>query len=296
VPAGGYEFDIATTLTRIAGTTDEIRFRGEIHDGWDIMGNANGGYLMALAASGLREIADRPDPVTVTAHYLAPAPAGPIEVRGSLVKTGKRFATVAGSLVSAPGPDGEPGRELIRVMAAFGDLAATADGYTRMDGMAPDLPPFAQSPSRRGAPTGPGASPGLSPGVSPAASSPALMDRLDVRLRPGDLGFAHGVKTGSPSIAGWFGFADGRPVDTLALLLVADAFPPPVFNIEMPPGWVPTVELTVHVRGVPAPGPLRCRFATRFIQGGYLEEDGEVWDSAGRLVAMSRQLALVPRP
>lgn len=276
--SGPYAFDLATALTPLddgdRATAGAGRFAGEIHDGWDIMGNANGGYLMALAAAGLRQIADRPDPVTVTAHYLAPAPAGPVEVRGQLVKSGKRFGTVAGSLVAA---DGE--RELIRVMAAFGDLSSTADGYTRMDGMPPDLPPFEDSPARRMA----------------GGGAPALMDRLDVRLRPGDLGFAEGMKTGSPSIAGWFGFADGRPVDTLALLLVADAFPPPVFNIEMPPGWVPTVELTVHVRGVPEPGPLRCRFATRFIQGGYLEEDGEVWDSAGRLVAMSRQLALAPR-
>ena len=33
---------------------------------------------------------------------------------------------------------------------------------------------------------------------------------------------------------GWFEFADGRPIDSLALLLVADAFPPPVFNIDIP--------------------------------------------------------------
>jgi len=58
---------------------------------------------------------------------------------------------------------------------------------------------------------------------------------------------------------------------------------------------VPTVELTVHVRGIPAPGPLQCRFSTRFVQGDSFEEDGEVWDSAGRLVALSRQLALLAR-
>jgi hypothetical protein len=40
--------------------------------------------------------------------------------------------------------------------------------------------------------------------------------------------------------------------------------------------------------------PLRVQHALR--DGRILEEDGEVWDDSGRLVAQSRQLALVPRP
>jgi hypothetical protein len=32
------------------------------------------------------------------------------------------------------------------------------------------------------------------------------------------------------------------------------------------------------------------------MSGGYLEEDAEVWDSAGRLVALSRQLARATSP
>jgi hypothetical protein len=58
---------------------------------------------------------------------------------------------------------------------------------------------------------------------------------------------------------------------------------------------VPTLEMTVHVRDVPAPGALRSTFRTRFVTNGLFEEDGEVWDSTGRLVAISRQLALVAR-
>jgi acyl-CoA thioesterase len=35
-------------------------------------------------------------------------------------------------------------------------------------------------------------------------------------------------------------------------------------------------------------------FRSRFVQGGFLDEEGEVWDAAGRLVAQSRQLGLTP--
>ena len=59
--------------------------------------------------------------------------------------------------------------------------------------------------------------------------------------------------------------------------------------------WTPTVELTTHVRARPAPGWLRCRFSTHFIAGGFLEEEGELWDETDRLVAHFRQLALLPR-
>ena len=44
--------------------------------------------------------------------------------------------------------------------------------------------------------------------------------------------------------------------------------------------------------GMPFPDPA-CRATTRFVSNGYHEEDFEIWDSAGTLVAQSRQLALI---
>jgi acyl-CoA thioesterase len=263
------EFDRATESTPIGDGT----FAGEIEDGWDINGNANGGYLLALAVRAMRDAAGRSDPISVTAHYLAPGRPGPVTIETATVKSGRQLATMTGSMRS-----GE--REILRVLGAFGDVAAMSGGYAHVVGSPPDLPPRDQCVVRS---------------AQPGIVNIGLMRRLRVHLHPDHARRDDGSVSGRPVMEGWFDFADGRPIDTLALMLAVDAFPPPVFNIDLPVGWVPTVELTAHVRAVPAPGPLRCRFHTEFVQNGFLQEDGEVWDSSGMLVAQSRQLALVPR-
>lgn len=254
-------------------TEDHSTFVGEIEDGWDINGNANGGYLLALAGAAMREASGRPDPLTISAHYLAPGKPGPISVSTEVVKSGRQLATMTGSLRS-------PDRELVRVLGSFGDVAAMGGGFRHIAGEPPSLPPRDECVLRD---------------KHTGIVTVSLMNRLRVWLRPEDASFQQGNKSGRATIEGWLEFVDGRPIDSLALLLVVDSFPPPVFNIDMPAGWVPTVELTVHIRGIAAPGPVRCRFHTEFVQNGFLQEDGEVWDSEGNLVAQSRQLALLPR-
>jgi hypothetical protein len=266
LPAVAEGFQQATASERL----DEGRYAAAVHDGWDIGGHANGGYVLAIAGRAMADAAGRA-PLTITAHYLAPAPAGPCEVRVEPVRTGGRLSTYTGSLAQAD-------RELIRLLGTFG--APRRDGGRYLDGAPPDLPPYEEC------------EPAGDPNQPPY---PNLASRLGVRLRPGDGGFRAGRPTGRSEITGWFAFVGEEPIDEIALLLVADAFPPAVFNTDLDVGWVPTVELTVHVRAVPAPGPLRCRFTSRFIADGLLDEDGEMWDSSGTLVAQSRQLALTPR-
>lgn len=50
---------------------------------------------------------------------------------------------------------------------------------------------------------------------------------------------------------------------------------------------------TPHLRAHPAPGWLACRAGTRHVANGFHEEDFEIWDSTGQLVAQSRQLAML---
>ena len=59
-------------------------------------------------------------------------------------------------------------------------------------------------------------------------------------------------------------------------------------------GWAPTVQLQVLVRALPAPGWCLVEARASEVAGGWVDEDYRIWDSTGRLVAQSRQLARVP--
>lgn len=266
----GTDFAMATQVAE----RGDGRYDAAIAQGWDIVGNTNGGYLLSIAGRAMAAAAGRPDPVSVTAHYLAPGRPGPATVDTTVVRSGRRFATVRATMSAGD-------RDLLAVLGTFGDLSGGDGGEDglHVDGGPPDLPP-----------------PGQCHLVVPAEPfPPPFMGHVELRLHPDDAGFLQGQRSGSPQMRGWFRLPEDEPVDTIGLLTAVDAFPPTIFNADLPVGWTPTLELTAHVRARPVPGWLACRFTTRFVTGGFLEADGEVWDRTGRLVAQSRQLALVPR-
>ncbi|MGW5638763.1 thioesterase family protein [Streptomyces sp. NPDC003832] len=269
---GDSEFDRDTALTRREPGVYDI----DLSDGWTIINAVNGGYLLAVLGRALADALPHADPFTVSAHYLTASQPGPAVVRTSVLRTGRTLSTGQASLLQYD----EQGREVerIRVLASYGDLDALPDDV-RTTALPPAIPPMDQC-------FGPQDSPAPIPGSS------AITDRLMIKLDPATLGWALGAPSGKGEMRAWFGLADGRDADPLSLLLAVDALPPTAFELGIK-GWVPTVELTVHVRARPAPGPLRISVTTRNLAGGFLEEDAEVWDSADRLVAQSRQLARV---
>jgi acyl-coenzyme A thioesterase PaaI-like protein len=237
------------------------------------VGNANGGYLLALCARAMGAALDRPDPVTVSAHYLAPGRPGPVRVGVEVVKQGRTFGTATAALVAGDRP-------LLQALGTFGDLGGDGQPGTELvDQEPPRMPPPDECVVV----------------VATETFPPPFMGQVELRLHPEDAHFLGGHPSGQPLMRGWFRLRDDEPTDTTALLCAVDAFPPTVFNAHLPVAWTPTVELTAHLRARPEPGWLRCRFATHFVSGGFLEADGEIWDGADRLVAQSRQLALVPR-
>ncbi|MFI6617749.1 thioesterase family protein [Streptomyces sp. NPDC050528] len=267
---GDSEFDRDTAVTRRTPGVYDI----DLSPGWTIISAVNGGYLLAVLGRALADALPHSDPFTISAHYLTASQPGPAVIRTDTVRTGRTLSTGQASLFQYD----EEGREIerIRVLASYGDLDTLPDDI-RTTARPPVFPPMDQCF-------------GPEDGPAPVSGSSAIADRLMLKLDPSTLGWALGAPSGKGEMRSWFGLADGRDADPLSLLLTVDALPPTAFEIGLK-GWVPTVELTVHVRARPAPGPLRVSITTRNLAGGFLEEDAEVWDTEDRLVAQSRQLA-----
>jgi len=84
-----FRFDEAT---RVDANHDGT-FSARVHDGWDIGGNANGGYLLALVSAAMCKATDRSLPVAISCHYLGPVNDADVVIETRVVKTGKTFAT-----------------------------------------------------------------------------------------------------------------------------------------------------------------------------------------------------------
>jgi acyl-coenzyme A thioesterase PaaI-like protein len=267
--ATGGRFATDTQLTAAGGGV----FTGALSDGWAIGAVPNGGYVMGVACRALSLALDLPHVASVTGHYLAPTEAGPVRIETEILRRGRRLSTATARLI-------QRGEERVRFTGVLTDLALN-NGPDIDLAAAPALPavedcvPMAQLIPR---PT-------------------AIHDQLVARLDPATAThWRDGDRNVPAEVRAWLGFSDGAAPDVFALPLFADALPPPVFRRVGFTGWVPTVELTVHVHRAPTPGLLRACFATRHVTGGLLHEDGKLWDSSGRLVALSRQLAVLTPP
>ena len=81
--------------------------------------------------------------------------------------------------------------------------------------------------------------------------------------------------------------------DQFCLSFYSDILPPVVSNKYGPLGWIPTITLTTHIRQLPSTSELYADFRATDINKGYFEQDCNIWDLNGNLVASSRQLTRI---
>ncbi|MEO7448731.1 MAG: thioesterase family protein [Humibacillus sp.] len=264
---------------RLEPAEDPTRRTGNFSADWMIGNAVNGGFVMAagLAALGQHLAADpaertpHPDPVVLSAYFMTASAPGPFTATTELMRTGRMLSTGQISL-SQPGADGAP-VERMRAIGSFGDLSGVE---TLSQASPPDMPPPERCLSAQQAPP-------------EFLATMHFLDRLDLRIDPATAGWAMGKPSGRGEIRGWMRMADAREPDTTLLMMALDALPPVAFDLGIL-GWTPTLEFTGHIRRRPESGWLQVALSSHNVGGGMMEEDATIWDSAGHLVAQSRQL------
>lgn len=258
------EFDTDTALTHEEGSSI---WRGSLTDRWGIGAGANGGYIASFPIRSMLEASPFPAPLSMTTYFLQRPVTGPIELVVDTTHHGRGHA-----FLRAVGT-----QEHGAVVSAMGVFASKRRrGELHLSEAHPPAVPGPEESADRSRPT-----------ANPGAT---LLDRYDFRLPVDQPEPPVPGQTGGPMLAqGWLRLKD-RALDDLAVPLFMDSLIPPVF-FGAGFGMAPTIELTVHWRDAPGDGWHLGSFLSRFLQGGYVEEDGELWSEDGRLVAQSRQIS-----
>ncbi len=264
------ELDKGIALTFIS----DGRYAAHVDPAWFVLTGPHGGYVAALlvrAVEAAVAAADdaQPKPIrSLSVHYLLPATEGPAEIEVDITRTGRSLSFVEVRL-----RQGE--RLVAHGLAALG-AGRGAEGFQDA-GPAAHIPPAETLPS---------------PSPPPGFPAPPMAQRLDYRPVEPKPFFS-----GAPAeFWCWLRLADSRPVDAAVLALYVDAMIPTLFLRSTVPVAVPTVDLTVHFRSPPQSaykGWCLGHVRTIAVADGFAEEDCEIYDDAGVLLAQSRQLGLV---
>jgi hypothetical protein len=259
-------FATVTALTPIG----ENRFAAEVSAEWTINAKPNGGYLLAMLARAAVESTPHPHVLTASAHYVRSPEPGPVDIDVQVLRIGRSASQVRARMMQ----DGQDCVESLVTTSTVPD----ADTKPFWSGGLPELWPAGFDDCVR------------IPGRSPNGMRVALADQVELRIDPVTLGFAAGRPGGGGALRGWLALPAGETFDPVSLVFAVDSFPPGTFEVEVT-GWVPTLELTVYVRALPVPGPVRVLQKAQLVDGQRVDEACFVWDSSGRLVAQGTQLA-----
>jgi acyl-CoA thioesterase len=255
------------------------RHRAELGDAWWIGPGPNGGYMAAVLLRAITAaVGDAARaPRSLTVHYVRRPERGPAEIHTTIERAGRSLSTVSARLMQHD--------RLVAVALAALSAPRRTERLLALPAVGlPAVIPLARAErwhAREG---------------TPAAG---FHEQFEMRWAVPEMPWSG---SSTARAAAWVRLAEPREIDAGVVALFADALPPAVFSAARDwndVGPVPTVDLTVHFR---TPLPLAhvatddfllCHFTTRALSEGFLEEDGEIWTTDGRLVAQSRQLAIL---
>jgi acyl-CoA thioesterase len=262
------KFDQDTRVTEV----DPGVFDGHVNRDWWIVFGPNGGFIAAMIVKAMAAAVDdhARQARSVTIHYTAAPKEGPVRIATTIERTGRSLTTVTARMT-------QDGRLIALAIGAYSSRRVAAFEFD--EAPPPQVPPPDEVPVR---------------GTHPAL--PPFARQWEVRPAVGEQPF-RGLD-GPTLTGGWIKPLEDHPIDAALVAQITDAWIPAVFIRLTEPNAVPTIDLTIHFRSeLPLPADyVLATFESRLSTGGFIEEDGLIWSRDGRLIAQSRQLALLQAP
>lgn len=274
-------------LARDTAVTREApgRYALELPPHWDYFMPSGGVVMTAALRAIAAEIGD-PEyrPLSATAIFCAPVPAGPLVIEVVVLRRGQVATQVRAALSAAGGP--APGLE---VVATFGrERPGPELGLVR----APALP-------------GPGELAAFDPHDERTFVPAFLRNYACLRALGQPWWIEERWTPGLDRSAYWYRYLvpqtlpDGQ-LDPFALPPLVDTMPPAMFQIAGPSAahyLAPSLDLTVHWLEDTSRQWLLTHAHCRRARAGYATGEIEIWDDQGRLVAYGAQrMILRKRP
>ena len=266
------QFQSALNLTQVSETVFSFT-----PDSKYFVGNTpHGGYLMALMNKALAQVLPHSSAINSNVYYLDRTEAASAELHVEVIRVSKGSSMGQVKLIQ----DG-------CLTCLFSALFSDFEFMKGHSGLKTPLPSIIQSTEVNEYQV-------MNYDKWKAGSTPLFIQQLEMSVHPDHAWWDRTISTNEAEArCSAYLELKGGSADAFVLSYLSDILPPVVQNKYGSLGWVPTLTLTTNIRQLPTTSRLFIDGIAKDINNGYFEQDCNIWDLNGNLVATSRQLAKI---
>ena len=236
----------------------------------------HGGYLLALMNKALSSVLTHPNSINSNVYYLDRTEPKPAELHVEVIRT-SRGSSMGQVRLMQNG----------KLTCLFSALCSDFQYLKGHSGLETPLPEIMNSVPENQFKV-------MNYENFKAGSTPSFIQQLEMSVHPDHAWWDRDISMDvAEARCSAFLELKGGAADTFVLSYLADILPPVVQNKYGSLGWVPTLTLTCNIRQLPKTNRLFIDGLAKDISNGYFEQDCNIWDMDGNLVATSRQLAKI---
>ena len=236
----------------------------------------HGGYLLALMNKAMTQVIPHPSAINSNVYYLDRTEPESAELHVEVFRTSKGSSMGQVKLVQNN-----------KITCLYSALCSDFDYMKGYSGLSTSFPEIMKTVKQDNFKVMHYENLGF-------GSTPAFIQQLNMSVHPDHAWWDRDISSDvAEARCSAYLELEGGIADTFVLSYLADILPPVVQNKYGSLGWIPTLALTCNIRQLPQTNLLFIDGLAKDISNGYFEQDCNIWDMDGNLVATSRQLAKI---